>query len=40
MQTIELREWQLSDIKSLAENADNINIWNNLRDALYPQSKP
>ena len=27
-----LREWQLSDKKSLAENANNINIWNNVRD--------
>ena len=27
-----LRKWQLSDIKSLAENANNINIWNNVRD--------
>jgi RimJ/RimL family protein N-acetyltransferase len=31
---LELREWQLSDAASLAENANNINIWNNLRDAL------
>ncbi|MDR1200406.1 MAG: GNAT family N-acetyltransferase [Tannerellaceae bacterium] len=30
----ELREWQLSDAASLAENANNIQIWNNLRDAL------
>jgi RimJ/RimL family protein N-acetyltransferase len=29
-----LREWQLSDAASLAENANNIAIWNNLRDAL------
>ncbi|MDR1623360.1 MAG: GNAT family N-acetyltransferase [Tannerellaceae bacterium] len=28
----ELREWQLSDAASLAENANNIHIWNNLRD--------
>ena len=27
-----LREWHLSDKKSLAENANNINIWNCLRD--------
>ena len=33
-QNFELREWQLSDAASLAENANNINIWNNLRDAL------
>ena len=32
----ELREWQLSDAKSLAENANNIKVWNNLRDA-FPQ---
>jgi RimJ/RimL family protein N-acetyltransferase len=29
-----LREWQLSDAASLAENANNIHIWNNLRDAF------
>jgi RimJ/RimL family protein N-acetyltransferase len=29
-----LRRWQLSDAASLAENANNIHIWNNLRDAL------
>jgi RimJ/RimL family protein N-acetyltransferase len=29
-----LREWRLSDAASLAENANNIRIWNNLRDAL------
>jgi len=27
-----LREWRFSDKKSLAENANNINIWNNVRD--------
>jgi RimJ/RimL family protein N-acetyltransferase len=27
-----LREWQLSDTASLAENANNIRIWNNVRD--------
>jgi hypothetical protein len=27
-----LREWQLSDAASLAENANNIHIWNNVRD--------
>jgi len=30
----ELREWQLSDIKSLAENANDIDVWNNLRDYI------
>ncbi|MDR2886441.1 MAG: GNAT family N-acetyltransferase [Bacteroidales bacterium] len=30
----ELREWRLSDAASLAENANNIELWNNLRDAL------
>ncbi|MDR0603340.1 MAG: GNAT family N-acetyltransferase, partial [Bacteroidales bacterium] len=30
--TFELREWQLSDAASLAENANNIHIWNNVRD--------
>ena len=36
----ELREWHLSDAASLAENANNINIWNNLRDALpHPYSE-
>jgi RimJ/RimL family protein N-acetyltransferase len=29
-----LREWQLSDAASLAENVNNIRIWNNLRDAF------
>jgi RimJ/RimL family protein N-acetyltransferase len=28
----ELREWQASDVASLAENANNIHIWNNVRD--------
>jgi RimJ/RimL family protein N-acetyltransferase len=32
--SFELREWQLSDAASLAENANNIFIWNNLRDAF------
>jgi len=27
-----LKEWKLSDVASLAENANNINIWNNVRD--------
>jgi len=36
----ELREWRLSDAASIAEHADNINIWNNLRDALpHPYSE-
>jgi len=36
-QIFELREWQLSDAASLAENANNINIWNNVRDYFpYP----
>ena len=39
-QDFELREWKLSDAASLAENANNINIWNNLRDALpHPYSE-
>jgi hypothetical protein len=28
----ELREWQLPDAASLAENANNIHVWNNVRD--------
>ncbi|GHT24717.1 hypothetical protein FACS189430_10140 [Bacteroidia bacterium] len=36
----ELREWQLSDAASLAENANNIRIWNNLRDYFpHPYSE-
>ncbi|NDW18502.1 N-acetyltransferase [Dysgonomonas sp. 216] len=27
-----IRPWQMSDIESLARNANNINIWNNVRD--------
>ena len=27
-----LREWKLTDIPSLTENADNINVWNSVRD--------
>lgn len=27
-----LREWELSDKQSLTENANNIHVWNNLRD--------
>jgi RimJ/RimL family protein N-acetyltransferase len=35
-----LRKWQMSDAKSLAANANNIRIWNNLRDYFpYPYSK-
>ena len=35
-----LREWKISDAASLAENANNINIWNNLRDAFpHPYSE-
>jgi RimJ/RimL family protein N-acetyltransferase len=30
----ELRPWQIEDIASLAENANNINIWNNVRDSF------
>ncbi len=30
----ELREWRLSDSESLARYADNIHIWNNLRDVF------
>ena len=30
-----LRDWQMSDVKSLAENANNINIWNDLDD-IFP----
>jgi len=32
--TIKLREWQLSDAASLAENINNPNVWDNLRDGL------
>jgi len=39
-QTFEIREWQLSDVVSLAENANNINIWNNVRDYFpHPYSE-
>ena len=35
-----LREWRLSDKISLAENANNINIWNNVRDYFpYPYTE-
>ncbi|MDR2841332.1 MAG: GNAT family N-acetyltransferase, partial [Paludibacter sp.] len=37
---LELREWQFSDIQSLAENANNIKVWSNLRDYFpYPYSE-
>ena len=40
MKNFTLREWQISDAASLAENANNINIWNNVRDALpHPYSE-
>ena len=36
----ELREWRLSDAASLAENANNIDIWNNVRDYFpHPYSE-
>ena len=39
-QNFELREWKLSDIISLAENANNINIWNHVRDYFpHPYSE-
>jgi RimJ/RimL family protein N-acetyltransferase len=39
-QHFELREWRLTDAASLAGNANNINIWNNLRDGLpHPYSE-
>ena len=39
-QNFELREWMLSDAASLAENANNINIWNNVRDYFpHPYSE-
>ncbi|MDR1182144.1 MAG: GNAT family N-acetyltransferase [Bacteroidales bacterium] len=35
-----LREWQLSDAASLVEHANNIHVWNNLRDAFpYPYTE-
>ncbi|MDR1345470.1 MAG: GNAT family N-acetyltransferase, partial [Bacteroidales bacterium] len=40
MTDFELREWQLSDAASLAENANNIHIWNNARDYFpHPYSE-
>jgi RimJ/RimL family protein N-acetyltransferase len=36
----ELREWQLSDAASLAENANSIHVWNNVRDYFpHPYSE-
>lgn len=29
-----IREWRLEDAESLAENANNVKIWNNLRDCF------
>lgn len=29
-----LREWREEDLESIAENANNINVWNNLRDSF------
>jgi len=38
--TFRLREWKLTDITSLSENANNIRIWNNLRDYFpYPYTE-
>jgi RimJ/RimL family protein N-acetyltransferase len=35
-----LRKWQISDAASLAENANNIRIWNNVRDYFpHPYSE-
>ena len=35
-----LRDWQQSDAKSLAENANNINVWNSLNDYFpHPYSE-
>ena len=40
MANFTLREWQISDAASLAENANNINIWNNVRDYFpHPYSE-
>ena len=33
-QKFSLRTWQLADKKSLAKHANNIRVWNNLRDAF------
>ena len=32
MDRYSLRAWEISDCDSLAENANNINVWNNVRD--------
>jgi RimJ/RimL family protein N-acetyltransferase len=32
MGAYKLREWRMSDVESLAGNANNIKIWNNVRD--------
>jgi RimJ/RimL family protein N-acetyltransferase len=35
-----LREWRLSDVASLAKNANNIHVWNNVRDYFpHPYSE-
>ena len=40
MNNFELREWRMSDVASLAENANNILIWNNMRDGFpHPYSE-
>ena len=40
MKNFILREWQISDVASLTENANNINIWNNVRDYFpHPYSE-
>jgi RimJ/RimL family protein N-acetyltransferase len=37
---VELREWQMSDAASIAENANNIAIWDNVRDYFpHPYSE-
>lgn len=36
----QIRPWKIEDVKSLAENANNINIWNNIRDRFpYPYTE-
>lgn len=38
--SITLRDWQVKDIKSLARNANNKKIWDNLRDQFpYPYTE-
>lgn len=35
-----LRKWQIKDVKALAKNANNKNIWDNLRDEFpYPYTE-